>query len=156
MSSLDTSSVSYLSMSFRRLRGFPIVSPTKRQIVAAKINRGMAILTSVWILPSPGHSKGRERSSLIFASSCSKKTAISCSIVSFGTLWRIRSWYVPSDICLKPRRIGNSGLLVTKTRNETSLRSLARERSWRIARTSSSRSHSSNASITTTNPRTFG
>ena len=72
MLSLLMSSFSYTRISSKRLRGFLEISLIKRQTVAAKINRGTAMSTSVRTLLSPGYSKGSERSSLILVSSYSK------------------------------------------------------------------------------------
>lgn len=138
--------------------GLSPLSPIYRHTAGAKLNSGIAISTEARIWFLPGKYGDDEGCSLITPSSCTKKRAMSCAIVCFGISWRIRSWYAPSEIRLKPRRMGSSGLLrQKKNRNETGLTSLVRARKpkkyWNIF---PPRSHSSSASKTTTDSRTHG
>ncbi len=72
---------------------------------------------------------------------------MSCLMTGGGISWSIKSW-CDSGICLKPRRTGNSGRLVTRSRSLTDSINWIRARRWRIMVTWPSFSHSSSASMT--------
>lgn len=139
----------------KRFLGLSCFSPIYQQVVVAKINNGIAISMRAWIWSLLGQSRGSECCLPTALSSCSENKVMSFWIVAFGMLWRIMSWYIPTNIYLKLRQMWSSGLLVINIRNKTGQWQCICVKSWRITCTSSSRSHSSNTSITIINPNAF-
>lgn len=99
---------------------------------------------------SPSQSSGRKKSLLISDSRQCKNSDISCLITFSGISCRIRSLWSRIAIFEKPRRTGNSGLLVKNTRIWKIPSFWSCGRSWSINRILLSPSHSSSASITIT------
>lgn len=141
---------------FKHFLGLSRLFPIYWQVIKVKINNGMAILTRVWICSLLGQPRSNEHCLLTVLSLYSKKIAISCSIISFSMFWRISSWYVSSNICLKPSQMGRFGLFIAKTCNKTRLKFFVQVRSWWITWISSSCSHLSNTSITIISLNAFG